>query len=395
MTGMPMTVQSIRSQISSAIEIIVQLTRLSDGKRKVTRRRGDRHGRRRPSRCRTGTAPDQGPLSCAPAWRRMARSTRPFRGDRLIPAVMTIGAIFMAIQSVLGLVSNARTQQIVNRRLQFKERYATHNEAMIELRKSRGLDKEGNLAMSLRWLNQMIVRSGLKFEPAKWALMSAVGALVPAVAAYIYAGGILVAVPVYLVVFLVAPLGVIKHLASSRAKKMAGQLPDALQIVCRSLEAGHPVATAVSLVAREMPDPIGTEFGMTADEVSYGMSLTNAVQRMAERAGDPDVELFAATVRLQEKTGGNLTELLKSNTDTIRGRQIMRLKVRAASSEGRVSAMILTSAPFLVMAAIHMMRPEFYGNVMDEPLIRYGFGGLLVWMGIGNLVMNKMINFKM
>jgi tight adherence protein B len=313
----------------------------------------------------------------------------------LIPAVMTIGAIFMAIQSVLGLVSNARTQQIVNRRLQFKERYATHNEAMIELRKSRGLDKEGNLAMSLRWLNQMIVRSGLKFEPAKWALMSAVGALVPAVAAYIYAGGIWVAVPVYLVVFLVAPLGVIKHLASSRAKKMAGQLPDALQIVCRSLEAGHPVATAVSLVAREMPDPIGTEFGMTADEVSYGMSLTNAVQRMAERAGDPDVELFAATVRLQEKTGGNLTELLKSNTDTIRGRQIMRLKVRAASSEGRVSAMILTSAPFLVMAAIHMMRPEFYGNVMDEPLIRYGFGGLLVWMGIGNLVMNKMINFKM
>ena len=64
----------------------------------------------------------------------------------IIPAVMAMGAFFMAIQSVLGLVSNARTQQIVNRRLQFKERYATHNEAMIELRKSRGLDREGNLA---------------------------------------------------------------------------------------------------------------------------------------------------------------------------------------------------------------------------------------------------------
>lgn len=313
----------------------------------------------------------------------------------LIAGVMATGAVFMAIQSVLGLVSNARTQQIVNRRLQFKERYATHNEAMIELRKSRGLDREGNLAMSLRWLNQLIVRSGLKFEPAKWALMSAAGALVPAVAAYIYAGGIWVAIPVYVAVLLLAPLMVIKHLAGARAKKMAGQLPDALQIVCRSLEAGHPVATAVSLVAREMPDPIGTEFGMTADEVSYGMSLTNAVQRMAERAGDPDVELFAATVRLQEKTGGNLTELLKANTNTIRERQTMRLKVRAASSEGRTSAMILTSAPFLVMAAIHMLRPEFYGNVINEPLIRYGFAGLLVWMVIGNIVMNKMINFKM
>jgi len=313
----------------------------------------------------------------------------------IIPAIMATGAIFMAIQSVLGLVSNAQTQRIVNRRLQFKERYTTHNEAMIELRKSRGLDREGNLAMSLRWLNQLIVRSGLKYEPAKWVAMSAAGSLIPAGAAWYYAGGVWVAVPAYLAVFLLAPLVVINHLASQRAKKLAAQLPDALQIVCRSLEAGHPVATAVALVAREMPDPIGTEFGMTADEVSYGMSLTSAVQRMAERAGDPDVELFAATVRLQEKTGGNLTELLKSNTDTIRGRQTMRLKVRAASSEGRTSAMILTSAPFLVMGAIHMLRPEFYANVINDPLIQYGFAGLLVWMIIGNIVMNKMINFKM
>lgn len=313
----------------------------------------------------------------------------------IVPAIMATGAVFMAIQSVLGLVSQAQTQRIVNRRLQFKERFDTHNEAMIELRKSRGLDRDGNLAMSLRWLNQIIVRSGLKFEPVKWAGMSAVGALLPAGLVWYYAGGLWVAIPVYLVLFVSAPIVVINHLAGQRAKKMATQLPDALQIVCRSLEAGHPVATAVGLVAREMPDPIGTEFGMTADEVSYGMSLTNAVQRMAERAGDPDVELFAATVRLQEKTGGNLTELLKSNTDTIRGRQTMRLKVRAASSEGRASAMILTSAPFLVMAAIHMLRPEFYGRVMHEPLIQYGFTGLFVWMAIGNMVMNKMINFKM
>ncbi|MEX1251177.1 MAG: type II secretion system F family protein [Hyphomonas sp.] len=313
----------------------------------------------------------------------------------IIPAVMAMGAIVMATQSILGLVSNARTQRIVNRRLQFKERYATHNEAMVELRKSRGLDRDGNLTISLRWLNKLIVRSGLKFEPVKWAAMSAAGSLVPAALAFVYVGGIWVAVPVYIVFLLVAPLAVTRHIAGQRARKMARQLPDALQIVCRSLEAGHPVATAVSLVAREMPDPIGTEFGMTADEVAYGMSLTNAVQRMAERAGDPDVELFAATVRLQEKTGGNLTELLKSNTDTIRGRQTMRLKVRAASAEGRTSAMILTSAPFMVMAAIHMLRPEFYGNVINDPLIQYGFAGLLVWMIIGNIVMNKMINFKM
>jgi tight adherence protein B len=312
-----------------------------------------------------------------------------------IPAIMAVGALVLAVQSVLSVVSDVRTQQIVNRRLQFKERYATHNEAMVELRKSRGLDRDGNLALSLHWLNRLIVRSGLKFQPARWAAMSLAGAVMASGAAFIYLGGLVAAVPVFIIVLIAGPIVVIRHIAIGRAKKLAAQLPDALQIVCRSLEAGHPVATAVSLVAREMPDPIGTEFGMTADEVSYGMSLTNAVQRMAERAGDPDVELFAATVRLQEKTGGNLTELLKSNTNTIRERQTMRLKVRAASSEGRVSAMILTSAPFIVMTAIHMLRPEFYGSVIHEPLIQYSFAGLLVWMGIGNLVMNRMINFKM
>ena len=87
-----------------------------------------------------------------------------------------------------------------------------------------------------------------------------------------FVGGWMPALGICLLVFLLGPIFVLKHVAGKRRKKLAGQLPDALQIVCRSLEAGHPVATAVALVAREMPDPIGTEFGMTADEVSYGFS---------------------------------------------------------------------------------------------------------------------------
>ena len=313
----------------------------------------------------------------------------------VIPAIMAAGAFFFIIQSVMDLVNQAQTQRIVNRRLQFKDKYASTNEAMVELRKSRGLDADGNFAMSLQKFNQLVVRSGLPYQPLKWWGMSAVGGLVAAGAFMYFVGGWMPAVGVFFLVFALAPLFVLKQVAGKRRKKLAMQLPDALQIVCRSLEAGHPVATAVSLVAREMPDPIGTEFGMTADEVSYGFSLTNAVQRMAERAGDPDVELFGATVRLQERTGGNLCDLLKANTTTIRERQTMRLKVKAASSEGRMSALILTAAPFLVMLAIHLTRPEFYGNVMHDPLIKYGFAGLFFWMFIGNLVMRKMINFKM
>ena len=313
----------------------------------------------------------------------------------LIPVIMAIGAVFLAIQSVMGLVTEAQTRRVVNKRLQFKERFETTSEAMVELRKSRGLDKNGNLAMPLRWFNQLVVRSGLKFQPLRWFGMSAGAGLVAGLAYWRFVGGPGPAVGIAALILVLGPIVWLKMVAGRRMKKMSEQLPDALQIVCRSLEAGHPVATAVSLVAREMPDPIGTEFGMAADEVSYGMSLTNAVQRMAERAGDPDVELFVATVRLQEKTGGNLCELLKANTTTIRERQTMRLKVKAASSEGRASAMILTSAPFIVMSGIHVLRPEFYGEVIDEPLVRVVFPILFVWMAIGNLVMRKMINFKM
>ncbi|WP_321489793.1 type II secretion system F family protein [uncultured Hyphomonas sp.] len=313
----------------------------------------------------------------------------------MIPMIMAIGAIFLALQAVMSLFTTAQTQRIVNQRLQFKERFETTNEAMIELRKSRGLDEFGNFAMPMQWFNQLVVRSGLPYQPARWFAMSGGGGLVAGFVYFKMVGGILTAGGIVVAIFALGPLIALKMVGGKRMKKLAQQLPDAMQIACRSLEAGHPVATAIALVAREMPDPIGTEFGMAADEVSYGMSLTNAVQRMAERAGDPDIELFAATVRLQEKTGGNLTELLKALATTIRERQTMRLKVKAASSEGRASAMILTSAPFIVMLAIHLLRPNFYGDVIDTPLIRYSFTGLFIWMFIGNMVMRKMINFKM
>lgn len=313
----------------------------------------------------------------------------------IILFVMVVGAIFLALQAAMGIFTEARTQVLMNRRLKFKERFTSTNEAMIELRKSRGMDAHGNLAMPVQWFNRLVVRSGLEFKPVRWGLMALAAGLIAGGAYGVLRDNWWVGGAIGVFVAFVVPLFLLKRIAAKRMKKMAEQLPDALQIVCRSLEAGHPVATAVSLVAREMPDPIGTEFGMAADEVSYGVSLTNAVHRMAERAGDPDVELFAATVRLQEKTGGNLCDLLKANVTTVRERQIMRLKVKAASSEGRASAMILTAAPFMVMAAIHTMRPEFYSSVWHSPLIKYGFLGLGTWMFIGNVFMRKMINFKM
>ena len=191
------------------------------------------------------------------------------------------------------------------------------------------------------------------------------------------------------------PFFYLKAMAAKRAKALGFQLPQALEIIVRSLEAGHPVPTAVALVGREMGDPIGSEFGMAADEIAYGATLEQAIERMAERCQHPDVDLFAATVRLQEKAGGNLTGLLKLNAQTVRERHKMRLKIKAASSEGRASAMILTAAPFLAIGFIMITSPNFYGDVIHEPVVKIGIAVLGTWMFIGNMVMRRMIDMRL
>jgi tight adherence protein B len=140
---------------------------------------------------------------------------------------------------------------------------------------------------------------------------------------------------------------------------------------------------------------VGSEFGMAADEIAYGATLAQAVERMAERCQHPDVDLFSATVRLQERAGGNLTGLLKLNAATVRERHKMRLKIKAASAEGRASAMILTSAPFVAFGLVNLTNPHFYGDVINVPMVRYGLIGLLGWLVVGNLVMRKMIDMRL
>jgi len=165
-------------------------------------------------------------------------------------------------------------------------------------------------------------------------------------------------------------------------------------VVVRSLNAGHPVPIAFNLVAQEMSDPLGSEFGMMNDEITFGSTISAALQRLADRVGQEDFDLFSAMVRLQEKTGGNLAELLASNANTIRGRQKMRLKIRAATAEGRMTAIILNVAPLLLFFSVKAIAPEFYGEVQGHPVFKKALLGVLIWMVIGNLIMRKMINFK-
>ena len=308
--------------------------------------------------------------------------------------VMLFASGFLIVHAVSSLLNNAKTRSALNRRLRMKEEAASAEQLITSLRRRRGLTGEGDYSLPSLWFNRLVTRSGLDYEPVKWGLYAAGLAILVGTAVSLMTHLLAFGIAAGVTALVCGPIVALSSIGKSRAKNLSMQLPDALAVVIRSLEAGHPVPTAISLVGQEMPDPIGTEFGMVSDEIAYGASLSEAVLRFASRTGDADVDLFAATVRLQAKTGGNLAELLKVNAETIRERQILRLKVKAASSEGRISALILTAAPFIVALTIHFMRPEFYGSVIDRPMVRYTLGGFVAWMMIGNMIMRKMIAFR-
>jgi tight adherence protein B len=312
----------------------------------------------------------------------------------LIFLILLFAAVFTAAQAATGLLSTAREKQKVNRRLKVAEKIDGISALVVELRKQRGLNAAGEKGDRLRWLSDLIVASGVPYEPKRWTIYAVIAALIGGVALGLLARNPLLFPVGALATGIGAPLGYLKFMAGRRASALGYQLPQALEIIVRSLEAGHPVPTAVTLVGREMTDPIGTEFGMASDEISFGATLQEAIERMAERCQHPDIDLFAATVRLQERSGGNLTGLLKLNANTVRERHKMRLKIKAASSEGRASALILTSAPFVAIGFIVISAPHFYGDVINEPVVKYGLMGLGVWMFIGNLVMRRMIDMR-
>ncbi len=313
---------------------------------------------------------------------------------RTVFLVLIFAAVFTAAQAAVGLLRAGRAKKVVNRRLTVAERGMSISDLVLELRKQRGLKEDGGRGKGWAWLSDLIIRSGVVYQPRKWAFMFGALGLFVALALLVATKNLIFPPIVGLVVALTFPIFWLKMKAGKRAKQLGFQLPDALDIISRSLEAGHPVPTAVSLVGREMPDPIGSEFGMASDEISFGATLELAVSNMADRCRHPDVDLFAASIRLQERSGGNLTGLLKMNAKTIRERVKMRMKIKAASSEGRASALILTAVPFVVMGILQIVSPQFYGSVIHLKGVQIGLACFGVWMFIGNMVMRKMIDMR-
>lgn len=190
------------------------------------------------------------------------------------------------------------------------------------------------------------------------------------------------------------PLMLLSRRAEKHRQRMEEQFPLALDIFTRSLRAGHPIASAISLVTEEMSDPIGSEFGLVADEVAYGAELTDALLGMAERWNLEDMRMFVVSISVQSETGGNLAEILQNLSSVIRARASMYMKVRALSSEGRMSAVMLTALPILTLLGLFALNPGFYLDVATDPIFLIGFPALLVLYAIGVIIIRRMVDLE-
>ena len=184
------------------------------------------------------------------------------------------------------------------------------------------------------------------------------------------------------------------HQKKRRMQQFEKQLPEALDLVARALQAGHTFMVGLKMVGDEFADPIGTEFGKMLDEINFGVSVPEALQGLSERVDCPDVNLFVTGVILQRETGGNLAEILGKTSQVIRQRFELFGRVRVLAAEGKLSAIILIALPFAVGCAVHVLSPNYLTVLFTDPIGQalMGYGAIMMAMGI--LVIRKMIRIR-
>lgn len=317
-----------------------------------------------------------------------------FDTEYLFYAFIGISAFLIFEAIYLLFFRSASYRRSINRRIELLKDQPDRENVLEQLRKERGLTKGGDYRLPVEYLNRLILQSGLSVGVIKLAIYVFVIASLAAAIMYVVKGDPLYTALTFIFFLTIAPLLWLKFLRGRRQKKFGAQFPDALDIIVRSLRAGHPVPVAITMVGRELPDPCGSEFGIVADEVTYGADLETAMRNLYFRVGQDDLPLFVTAVAIQGSTGGNLSEILENLSGVIRLRFKMRRKVRALASEGRASAMILASLPIAMFGIINLVAPDFYSSVWKHDMTKIALAAAGGWMSVGVFIMYRMVNFK-
>lgn len=186
----------------------------------------------------------------------------------------------------------------------------------------------------------------------------------------------------------------VNNKAKKRMDLMEEQLPDAIDLMVRSLRVGHPFSAAIGIVAKEVGDPLGSEFGVISDEAAYGRDISESLKAFAERMDSQDLRFLAVAVTIQQQSGGNLAEILEGLSQVIRARFKLFRRVRAITAEAKWSGMFLSGFPILALIMINVLQPDYYDDVKETAAFMPAAIGVCTFLVINVIFMRIMVNIK-
>ena len=326
---------------------------------------------------------------------------------RALVLVCIFGAVVLAAEVLVrSMASNRAGGKAINLRLKMIGKGRSHSETLNLLRRSGSAVPAGLppiLDGLARKFERMLIQAQLTIPTGRLMLMILIAPVAIFFALIMFMalsnmgvgfGRIVMSATFAGALGAALPLMFLNFKATRTRKKMQEQFPVALDVFVRGLRAGHPIAAALDLLTVEMPDPIGTQFGIVVDEVTYGAELRDALQNMAERWDLDDMRMFVVSLSVQNETGGNLAEILENLSKVIRERQSMFMKVRALSSEGRMTAVMLTVLPMFTFTMLFIANPGFFLDVAGDPWFVPGFVVLLILYATGYFTIRKMVDLK-
>ncbi|MGC9370526.1 MAG: type II secretion system F family protein [Paracoccaceae bacterium] len=283
----------------------------------------------------------------------------------------------------------------VNRRLEMLEQGTRREEVMEQLRKEmrQHIDAKGIPLYSL--LASKAQKANIAFSPRALILIMI---MLSALAFLGLTVGTAAALPVRLLVAVVMGFGGVYLWISGKAKKrmkmIEDQLPDAVELMVRSLRVGHPFSSAVNMVAKEVADPLGSEFGMIADEAAYGRDISESLKDLAERMDMQDLRFLAVAVAIQQQSGGNLAEVLEGLAKVIRSRFKLFRRVKAITAEAKWSGTFLSGFPVVVIVMINVIKPDYYDSVKETIFFIPAALFVAAFLIVNMFFMKMMVNIK-
>ena len=256
----------------------------------------------------------------------------------------------------------------VNRRLEMLDKGAGREQVLDQLRKEMQQHMKSRSIPLYSLLAEKAQKAAIAFTPRQLIGIMAGVAVLAFVGLSI---GTETEPPVRAVISVVMGIGAVyfwfNKKAAKRMSMIEEQLPDAVELMVRSLRVGHPFSSAISIVSKEIEDPLATEFGIIADESAYGRDVGEALKDMAERLDMQDLRFLSVAVTIQQQSGGNLAEILAGLAKVIRARFRLFRRVKAITAEAKWSGKFLSGFPLVCLLVILVNDPGYYDEVIDHP----------------------------